>query len=227
MIADLGKGTDSMAGTESDQQAGGVARGLGLSVGRLEAFSDGVLAIVITLLILEIKVPTGHEGTLGTALAEQWPQYVAFLVSFLVVGIIWLNHHATFNLLHRTDHTIQVLNLLLLLPVTVLPWPTALLAEYTHEGTAGDKRVAVVVYGLTSTAMALMFNLLWRHLLRHPELHKPQVTPELLRVRTFRYNAGLAVYPVATAVGLVSVPVFLVVMLALAFVYLLPTPDVR
>jgi uncharacterized membrane protein len=117
-----------------------VGAGLGMSVGRLEAFSDGVLAIVITLLILDVHVPVGHEGTLGTALAEQWPQYVAYLVSFLIVGIIWLNHHATINLLARTDHRLQVLNLLLLLPVSVLPWPTALLAEYARQGSPGDRR---------------------------------------------------------------------------------------
>src|ERR1700710_2043054 len=114
-----------------------------MRVGRLEAFSDGVFAIVITLLILEIKVPKHAEGDLGHALAKQWPQYVAYLLSFLIVGIIWLNHHATFNLLARTDHGLQVLNLMLLLPVSVLPWPTAVLAEYTRDGTAGDRRVAV------------------------------------------------------------------------------------
>ena len=216
-----------MAGTDGNERTDGVLPGLGMSVGRLEAFSDGVLAIVITLLILEIKVPVGQEGTLGSALARQWPQYVAFLLSFLIVGIIWLNHHATFNLLGRTDHTMQVLNLLLLLPVTVLPWPTNLLAEYTHEGTAGDRRIAVVVYGVTSSAMAVSFNVLWRYLLRHPELHKPQVTAELLAVRNRRYNVGLAVYPVATVLGLVSVPLFLALMLGLAVLYLLPTPDVR
>ena len=216
-----------MAGTDGDERMDGVLPGLEMSVGRLEAFSDGVLAIVITLLILEIKVPTGHEGTLGSALARQWPQYVAFLLSFLIVGIIWLNHHATFNLLGRTDHTIQVLNLILLLPVTVLPWPTALLAEYTHEGTAGDRRVAVLVYGVTSSVMSASFNVLWRYLLRHPELHKPQVTAELLAVRNRRYNTGLAAYPVATVIGLVSAPLFLALMLALAVLYLLPTPDVR
>jgi uncharacterized membrane protein len=216
-----------MAGTEGDERIDGLLPGLGMSVGRLEAFSDGVLAIVITLLILEIRVPTGHEGTLGSALAEQWPQYAAFLLSFLIVGIIWLNHHATFNLLARTDHRIQVLNLILLLPVTVLPWPTALLAEYTREGTAGDRRVAVLVYGVTSSAMSLSFNLVWRYLLRHRELHKPQVTSELLAVRNRRYNTGLAVYPAATILGLVSVPLFIALMLALAFLYLLPTPDVR
>ena len=216
-----------MAGTDGDEHKDSVLPGLGMSVGRLEAFSDGVLAIVITLLILEIKVPVGQEGTLGSALARQWPQYVAFLLSFLIVGIIWLNHHATFNLLLRTDHRIQMLNLLLLLPVTVLPWPTALLAEYTHEGTAGDQRIAVLVYGLASSAMAVSFNVLWRYLLRHPELHKPQVTAELLAVRNRRYNTGLVVYPAATVLGLVSVPLFLVLMLGLAVLYLLPTPDVR
>src|SRR3954470_2626590 len=123
------------------------AGGLGMSVGRLEAFSDGVLAIVITLLILEIKVPEPEQarGRLGRALAEQWPHYVAFLLSFLIVGIIWLNHHATINLLQRTDHRLLVLNLLLLLPVTVLPWPTDLLATYATEGTPGDQRLAVLV----------------------------------------------------------------------------------
>ena len=210
-----------MAGTDGEERIDGVLPGLGMSVGRLEAFSDGVLAIVITLLILEIKIPVGQEGTLGSALARQWPQYVAFLLSFLIVGIIWLNHHATFNLLGRTDHMMQVLNLLLLLPVTVLPWPTALLAEYTHEGTAGDRRIAVVVYGVTSSAMAVSFNVLWRYLRRHPELHKPQVSAELLAVRNRRYNVGLAVYPAATVLGLVSVPLFLALMLGLAVLYLL------
>jgi len=206
-----------------------VTGGLGMSAGRLEAFSDGVRAIVITLLILEIHVPDPEQlhASLGAALGDQWPQYVAYLVSFLVVGIIWLNHHATINLLRRTDHGVQVLNLLLLLPVSVLPWPTALLAEYTKSGTPADQRLAVVVYGVTSTAMALTFNVLWRYLLRHPELHKPQVVPELLEVRNRRYNLGLAAYPVATVIGLLSAPLFLGLMLALAFLYLLPTPDVR
>lgn len=198
-----------------------------MSVGRLEAFSDGVLAIVVTLLILDIKVPPAATGHLGHALAEQWPRYVAYLTSFLIVGIIWLNHHATVHLLAKTDYRLQVLNLLLLLPVTVLPWPTALLSEYAREGTASDQRIAVLVYGLTSTAMSVGFTLLWRYLLRHPELHRPEVTRELLAVRNRRYNIGLAVYPVATALGLLSLPLFLVLMLGLALMYLLPTPDVR
>ena len=200
--------------------------GLGMSVGRLEAFSDGVLAIVITLLILEVKVPEHARGHLARALGEQWPQYAAYLVSFLIVGIIWLNHHATIQLLARTDHGTQVLNLLLLLPVSVLPWPTAVLADYAREGAASDQRTAVLLYGITSSCMAVSFNVLWRYLLRHPELHRPEVTRELLAVRNRRYNLGLAVYPVATLLGLLNLPLFLFLMLALALLYLLPTPDV-
>lgn len=200
--------------------------GLGMSASRLEAFSDGVLAIVITLLILDVKVPSVPPGHLAAALSDQWPRYVAYLMSFLIVGIIWLNHHATIQLLARTDHGTQVLNLLLLLPVSVLPWPTALLAEYASHGTHSDARLAVAIYGGTSTIMAVTFNILWRYLLRHPELHRPDVTPGLIRTRTRRYIVGLVVYPVATAVGLLSVPLFLAVMLALAVLYLLPTPDI-
>ena len=203
------------------------ATGLGMSTSRLEAFSDGVLAIVITLLILDIRVPDGARGHLGSELAGQWPRYVAYLTSFFIVGIIWLNHHATIQLLDRTDHTLQVLNLLLLLPVSILPWPTAVLAEYAREGTAGDQRLAVVLYGVTSSVMALAFNVLWRYLLRHRELLRSDVSPELLAVRNRRYNIGLAIYPVATLLGLLSVPLFLALMLGLALLYLLPTPDVR
>ena len=211
----------------SQSEPGPIVRGQGMSVGRLEAFSDGVFAIVITLLILDIKIPEGEHGHLGKALAQQWPQYIAYLMSFFIVGIIWLNHHATVNLLARTDHRLQVLNLLLLLPVSILPWPTALLAEYTRDGTAGDQRIAVLIYGIASTLMTLAFNALWRYLQRHPELHKPHVTPQLLATRNRRYNLGLTAYPIATALGLLSVPLFFALMLGLAVIYLLPTPDVE
>jgi uncharacterized membrane protein len=198
-----------------------------MSVGRMEAFSDGVLAIVITLLILDVKVPTGVGGHLGRALADQWPQYAAYLVSFFVVGIIWLNHHATVQLLARTDHRLLVLNLLLLLPVSVLPWPTAVLAEYLRDGTAGDQRVAVVLYGLANCAMAGTFNMMWHYLLRHPELRKPDISPELLAVRNRRFNVGLVLYPLTTLIGLFSTWAFLAIIFGLALLYLLPTPDVR
>jgi uncharacterized membrane protein len=200
---------------------------LGMSVGRLEAFSDGVLAIVITLLILDITVPAGATGHLGGQLMRMWPHYTAYLLSFLVVGTVWLNHHAVVRLLARTNHTVQALNLLLLLAVSVLPWPTAVLSDYLREGTPGDQRVTVALYGGSLSLMTLTFYAFWRYVLRHHELHRPDVNRKALVVRRRRYHVGLAAYPLATALGLLSAPLFIALDLALAVVYLLPTPDVR
>jgi uncharacterized membrane protein len=206
---------------------GGVATSsFGMSVGRLEAFSDGVLAIVITLLILDIHVPGRGERDLAAELADQWPEYVGYLLSFITVGIVWLNHHAVINILRQTNHTLQSLNLVLLLPLTVLPWPTALLAEYAG-GTIGQQRLVVVVYGVTISLMAFAFNVLWRYVLRHPELWKPQITRDMLEVRNRRFNLGPVIYPLATVVGLLNAYLFLGLMLALGTLYLLPTPEVR
>ncbi len=199
---------------------------LGMSPARLEAFSDGVLAIVITLLILDIHVPGRGEEDLAAKLGEQWPEYVGYMLSFITVGIVWLNHHAMINILRQTNHTLQTLNLVLLLPLTILPWPTALLAEYAG-GTGGQQKLVVVVYGVTISLMASAFNIMWRYILRHPELWKPQITRRMLEVRNRRFNAGPAIYPLATVVGLLNAYLFLALMLALGVFYLLPTPEVR
>jgi len=106
---------------------------------RLEAFSDGVFAIAITLLILEIKVPPpGAAGELGPALARLWPSYLALVTSFANVGVMWINHHRLFGLIERTDEGLLGLNLLLLLGVTLVPFPTALLAEHLRGRTSGS-----------------------------------------------------------------------------------------
>jgi uncharacterized membrane protein len=204
----------------------------GLPTSRLEAFSDGVfaIAIAITLLVLDLKVPphdqTGQVESLAHGLGAEWPTYVAYLSTFFIIGIVWLNHHAVIQLLSRTDHRLQVLNILLLLAISVLPWPTSVLAEWTRHGTSADQRTAVLLYGLSCSFMALTFNILWRYLLAHPELHKLHVTPELLATRNKRFRLGPFVYPIATAIGLLSLPVFLGINLVLAVLYLLPTPDI-
>jgi uncharacterized membrane protein len=195
---------------------------------RLATFSDGVLAIVMTLLVLDLRVPAEGqaEGGLLGYLARQWPSYVAYLASFLVIGIIWLNHHTVLALLDRSDHGLRVLNLLLLAAVSVIPFPTALLADYTtgtHD--RADQRVAVLVYGGVMVAMSLLFNLLWRRVRAHPELRRPGITLADLRARHRRFNLGLTLYPVVTLVGLLDVRVFLAGLLALAGLYLLPNSD--
>src|ERR1700759_4424760 len=97
---------------------------------RVEAFSDGVFAIAITLLILEIKVPSPSQGHLAAVLLQQWPSYLAFLLSFVYIGIMWINHHRMFTSIRRSTDVLLILNLLLLLGVTVVPFPTAVLATY-------------------------------------------------------------------------------------------------
>src|SRR5688572_14528133 len=97
---------------------------------RLEAFSDGVIAIAITLLILEIEVPHAGPGqSLVSALAEQWPSYAAYVVSFLTVGIMWINHHHMFTQIERANHTFLLLNVIWLMMIGAIPWPTALVAD--------------------------------------------------------------------------------------------------
>jgi uncharacterized membrane protein len=141
--------------------------------GRVEAFSDGVFAIAITLLVLELKVPRGGDGeTLAAALLSEWPSYVAFLTSFATIGIMWINHHRLFTLIRRVDHIMLVLNLLLLLGVTIVPFPTSLVAE--HLGHAGG-RLAALIYAGNGLIIALGFWGLWRY------TSSPRRTPRLLR----------------------------------------------
>src|SRR4051795_4647545 len=133
-----------------------------MATNRLEAFSDGGFAIAITLLVLEIDVPTDSGDGLAHALAEQWPAYLAYLVSFLVIGIIWMNHHAVIDHLRAADRPLMALNLFLLLWISLIPWPTRLVAEYMREG--GDaERIAALVYAGTMTMMGVAFGLLWRY----------------------------------------------------------------
>ena len=129
--------------------------------GRVEAFSDGVFAIAITLLILDVKVPaTVGPGNLGSALLEEWPMFLAFLASFFTIGVMWMNHHRLFTLIEAADDALIAFNLLLLLGITWVPFPTALLAEHLSE------RVAAVIYAATFFVMSLIFQLLWGYATR-------------------------------------------------------------
>ncbi|HEY2393963.1 MAG TPA: TMEM175 family protein [Candidatus Angelobacter sp.] len=136
---------------------------------RVEAFSDGVFAIAITLLILEIKVPPIGQDHLATALLRQWPSYLAFLMSFIYIGVMWINHHRMFTHIRRSDDVLLVLNLLLLLGVSVVPYPTAILAQYLGRA---DQRTAAVFYNGTFVVISVFFNLLWRYAVSRSLLHE-------------------------------------------------------
>ncbi|MEB8336453.1 TMEM175 family protein [Streptomyces endophyticus] len=193
-------------------------RGSG-DTGRLEAFSDGVFAIATTLLILEVEVPhVEHGESLWSALGEQWPSYAAYVVSFLVIGIIWVNHHQVFGHVIRVDRKLMFLNLLLLMIVAALPWPTALLAEYLR-GDAAAAHTAAAVYSLTMVAMSFAFQALWWHLTRSGHLFHPRVDPEGARGTRVRFALGSLGYPATVALAFVSAPLTLAAHGVLALYY--------
>ena len=131
---------------------------------RLEAFSDGVFAIAVTLLVLEIAVPAGSQHDLLGAFLNQWPSYLAYVVSFSTIGPLWLEHSLITEYLDQVDAILVRLNLLLLLVVSFLPFPTRLLAEYLNSDNA--ERVAVSIYGLTLLVALSLLSVLWRYAVR-------------------------------------------------------------
>ncbi|MFD4501444.1 TMEM175 family protein [Streptomyces sp. NPDC058457] len=187
--------------------------------GRVEAFSDGVFAIAVTLLILDIKVPkTAEGGSLWQALGTQWPSYAAYVVSFLVIGIMWVNHHQVFSYVARVDRTLMFLNLLVLLVVAAVPWPTAMLAEYLREGAAAS-HTAAAVYSLVMVLMAAAFQALWWHLTRTGHLFDARVDAGAARATRLRFALGSLGYPVTVGLAFVSAPLTLTAHGLLALYY--------
>jgi uncharacterized membrane protein len=168
---------------------------------RLEAFSDGVFAIAITLLVLEIKLP-GHTVNLDHALLHEWPSYFAYTVSFMTIGIMWVNHHQLFRFVRGTDRKLLFVNLGLLMLVAFLPFPTAVVAEFIER--SSQSRAAVVLYGTTLTLTAIFWQLLWYWAIDRPHIVGPG--PDRAGIdaisRSFWY--GVPVYAAGTAVALVS-----------------------
>jgi uncharacterized membrane protein len=185
---------------------------------RVEAFSDGVFAIAITLLILDIKVPDVAPGQhLWSALAEQWPSYAAYVVSFLVIGIMWLNHHTLLGYVARVDRGLVMINLLLLLVVAAIPWPTALMAKYLRDDTASHN--AAVVYSGVMVLVAIAYVSLWWWATRTDRLLYPDVDYTRARATRGRFALGLVVYPLTVVLALISAPLTLAVHGILAIYY--------
>ncbi|HEY0777992.1 MAG TPA: TMEM175 family protein [Gemmatirosa sp.] len=190
---------------------------------RLEAFSDGVFAIAITLLILEIKVPAVGEGGaagLGAALLARWPSYVAYVVSFLTIGVIWANHHAVMDHVRRADRGLLMVTVFFLLAVSFLPFPTAVLAEHLAGGPGRDRTIAALFLGGSFFWMAVAFNVLWFYIRRAGLLHDPEHPGARTITANFRY--GPLTYLVVTLVALVSVPASVAALGLLAVYWGLP-----
>ena len=180
-----------------------------MSTSRLEAFSDGVFAVAITLLVLQFMAPELQSGKLLSALLGQWPQLVTYVASFLTVGVVWVNHHTIFRGLKAVDRTIQFINLVLLLTVVLVPYPTELLGRYLNSGQNGS--VAAAFYALVMTVMAISFQALVAWALTHPNLLRPEVNVRRVRSVVPRFALGLVTY--ALSIGLAFVSAWLVVAL--------------
>lgn len=191
------------------------------STARLEAFSDGVFAIAITLLVLDLKVPEADalDGlSLADALGHQWPAYFAYLVSFLVIGIIWINHHAMCALARRVDRLTLFTNLLLLLTVSVIPYPTRMLAAYL-TARSDDAHTAAALYSLTMVAMGAAFSLLFLTFTRDARaLHTP-IPPAARRAALRRFGVGGVAYVLTVALAYTSPVAMLATHAALALYY--------
>jgi uncharacterized membrane protein len=183
---------------------------------RVEAFSDGVFAIAITLLILEIRVPPNvAHGQLGEELFKLWPSYLAFLTSFGTIGTMWMNHHRLFTLINRLDDGLIALNILLLLGITWIPFPTALLAEHLI---GPDQYIAATVYSGSYVIIAIVFNVLWRYAVKKNLVVDHANVGSISR----QYILGPLFYLIALLIGLKNATACLVFSLALVIYYALP-----
>jgi uncharacterized membrane protein len=188
-----------------------------MKTNRLEAFSDGVFAVAITLLVLEINIPGGEN--LWHQLKEEWPSFASFFVSFWVIGIIWVNHHGVIDHLKRADRGVLYLNLLVLMSVVLIPFSTALMAEHLKSG--ADENVAAAVYAGSFVLMAISFGVLWEYITRHREGLGVELTDEEVRRRSRSFQIGNPIYALAVVVAFISPAVVLVIIGALAVYYML------
>jgi len=184
---------------------------------RAEAFSDGVFAVAITVLVfnlLEINPRVLHYHDLTMA----WPSYFAYVVSFLTIGIMWMNHHTMFGHINRVDRPVLVLNLFLLLGIVAIPWPTALVAkQLQHSGGTP----AAVTYGLVMIFISLGFAGLWIYVVTHATKLGGQVEPEALRRSIPGFTGGLLGYVAGTVLAAFGLPVAALILYGLLGVYYL------
>jgi uncharacterized membrane protein len=184
---------------------------------RLEAFSDGVFAIAITLLILAVGIDQAPHGDLSSELTDLWPAYLAYAVSFLTIGIMWVNHHTIFRHFARADRPLLLLNVLLLMLIAFVPFPTRVVAEFARSD--ADRRAAALLYGITMTTTAILFLAVWMYGSRR--LLRPDADRREVSGITRSYLPGIPTYGTATLLAFADSTVSLVLFGAIALFYAL------
>jgi uncharacterized membrane protein len=196
---------------------------------RAESFSDGVFAVAITVLVFNLlpiadktaAPPTG-SGLTAHILAGYWASYLAYVVSFMTIGIMWLNHHTMMAQVTRVDRTVLVLNLFLLMGIVAIPFPTALVAAHLTgtDGSNGQATVATVIYGLVMIVISVGYAAMWLYLAAHQAKLGARKRVRTPRLSTVRFTAGNAGYLLGTLLALVS-PVTALIIFGLLAVYYL------
>lgn len=182
---------------------------------RFETFSDGVFAIAATLLVLELSVSA--EDELGHALLHIWPQYLAYITSFVTIGIIWMNHHHTVSLIARTDRTMLFINNLLLLTIAFLPFPTKLVGDYLRDD---GEQAAALAYAGTLVVMAILHQLWWQYARRDRRLIADETPDSALRAVDRAYWPGVPMYAAVFVVAFFSPLAAVFITFAIAAFYL-------
>src|SRR6266566_9257307 len=189
----------------------------GLSTNRLEAFSDGVFAVAITLLVLNLQVPQiASASELVPRLGALWPKLLSYVLSFVIVGIYWVAHHNTFHYIKRSDRTLLWLNILLMMCIVFIPFPTALLGQYPEQ------RVSVVIYGGTLVITGLVLQLLWWYATSGYRLVDREIDPRLVQRATNRNLAAPLIYLLAIMVSFLSVQISLIFFILVPVYYIFP-----
>jgi uncharacterized membrane protein len=185
---------------------------------RAEAFSDGVFGVAITVLVFGL-LPIGVGSGVGSALLNAWPQYLAYVVSFLTIGIMWLNHHALMGSLRIVNRPLLVINLFLLMGVVAVPWPTALVADHLNGSAAGG-RAAAIVYGVVLFAVLSTYTVMWLYIGRNAaEIARDPGRPPT-RLKSAAFMVGLGGYAIGAVVAIFSPGAALTVYGLVAIYYL-------
>src|SRR5713226_7177756 len=195
--------------------------------GRLEAFSDGVFAVAITLLVLNIRIPgidlppsqLPNDAGFWQALRNEWPMLAAYGTSFATIGVMWINHHRLYTHIKRTNTVLLLLNLLLLLIIVFIPVPTALVAEYLVHP---DQHAAALLYSGTNVILAVCFNLLWRYASYHNRLLGKNADVRAVKAISGQYWFGPLTYLIAFILALFNTPASLILNFLLALFFALP-----
>jgi uncharacterized membrane protein len=194
--------------------------------GRTEAFSDGVIAVAITLLILDIHVPDVQTGLLQ-ALLSQWPNYLGYVTSFLVIIIFWANHHNMFRNIYQVDYALLLINAFFLMCIAFIPFATAVLTKYITSPSPTNQHTAAIVYGATLLLNGILFNTIWWYAVWKRRLVRSDLDAQAVQRLTRGYLFGLPFYALAIVLSLINVELSLAFYICIDLMYGLPIHFLR